>query len=147
MWFIIYCRQNALSARHTDLMLVQCWTSVCDAGPTLNQHWVSVSCLLGGWCIWLCTCLQIVRDRLFTGSHDATLRVWDISGIKEDTTFGGGRDDDRRNEDDKWNNQDQDKQDGTDSGRHTRITIDEDMQQNNGGHMNGNVQYGVHLDS
>ena len=29
-------------------VLVQCWPSVCDAGPTLNQHWTSVSCLLGG---------------------------------------------------------------------------------------------------
>ena len=27
-------------------MLVKCWPTVCDAGPTLNQHWVSVSCLL-----------------------------------------------------------------------------------------------------
>ena len=28
--------------------LVQCWTSVVDGGPTLNQSWVNVSCLLGG---------------------------------------------------------------------------------------------------
>ena len=28
-------------------MLVKCWPTVCDAGPTLNQHWVDVSCLLG----------------------------------------------------------------------------------------------------
>ena len=27
-------------------MLGQCWTIVCDAGPTLNQHWVSTECLL-----------------------------------------------------------------------------------------------------
>ena len=33
--------------RYTDPTLVQCWTSVCDAGPTLNQHWVTASCLLG----------------------------------------------------------------------------------------------------
>ena len=33
-------------ARYSDPMLAQCWTSFCDAGPTLNQHWVSVSCLL-----------------------------------------------------------------------------------------------------
>ena len=29
---------------YTDPMLVQCWASVADDGPTLNQHWVSVSC-------------------------------------------------------------------------------------------------------
>ena len=27
-------------------MLVQCWATVYDAGPTLNQHRVNVSCLL-----------------------------------------------------------------------------------------------------
>ena len=30
-------------------MLVQCWAIVCDAGPTLNQHWASVSCSPGSW--------------------------------------------------------------------------------------------------
>ena len=30
---------------NTNLMLVQC----CDAGPTLNQHWFNVPCLLGMW--------------------------------------------------------------------------------------------------
>ena len=28
-------------------MLVQCWPAVYDVVPALNQHWVSVSCLLG----------------------------------------------------------------------------------------------------
>ena len=32
--------------------------------------------------------LQLVEDRLFTGSHDGTLGVWDASGIKEDNLFG-----------------------------------------------------------
>ena len=27
-------------------MLLECWTSVCDAGPTFKQHWISVSCWL-----------------------------------------------------------------------------------------------------
>ncbi|ELU09441.1 hypothetical protein CAPTEDRAFT_115707 [Capitella teleta] len=31
----------------------------------------------------------IVGDRLFTGSHDSTLRMWDISGISDDTMVGG----------------------------------------------------------
>ena len=34
------------SARCTDPMLDQCWAIVCDAGPALNQHWISVPCLL-----------------------------------------------------------------------------------------------------
>ena len=32
-------------ARDIDSMLGQCWASVYDAGPTLVQHWVDVSCL------------------------------------------------------------------------------------------------------
>ena len=27
--------------------LVYCWPTVYDAGPTVNQRWASVSCLLG----------------------------------------------------------------------------------------------------
>ena len=32
-------------------MLGQCWSIVYDAGPTLNQHWDNVSCLLGSLCL------------------------------------------------------------------------------------------------
>ena len=32
-------------ARDVEPMLVQCWATVCDAGPTLNQHWFNASCL------------------------------------------------------------------------------------------------------
>ena len=28
-------------------MLFQCWANVFNAGPTLKQHWVDTSCLLG----------------------------------------------------------------------------------------------------
>ena len=28
-------------------MLFQCWSAVFDAGPTLKQHWMNGSCLLG----------------------------------------------------------------------------------------------------
>ena len=30
-----------------DPVLVYCWPNFCDAGPTANQHWVNMSCLLG----------------------------------------------------------------------------------------------------
>ena len=33
------------ATRYTDPLLVQCWASVADDGPTLNQHWAGVSCL------------------------------------------------------------------------------------------------------
>ena len=28
-------------------MVVYCWSTVCHAGPSLNQRWVNVLCLLG----------------------------------------------------------------------------------------------------
>ena len=33
---------------NTDSMWVHCWASVADEDLTMNQHWVSVSCWLGG---------------------------------------------------------------------------------------------------
>ena len=33
--------------RYIEPLLVQCWSTVYDAGPTLNQQWLNVSCLLG----------------------------------------------------------------------------------------------------
>ena len=41
-----YYAYNTPVNRYTDPMLVQCWSIVCDAGPTLSQHWIIVSCLL-----------------------------------------------------------------------------------------------------
>ena len=32
---------------YIDPMLGYCWPAVSDVGPTLTQHWVNVSCLLG----------------------------------------------------------------------------------------------------
>lgn len=36
--------------------------------------------------------VQVVKDRLFTGSHDGTIKVWDLSGIKEKETKENGED-------------------------------------------------------
>ena len=30
-------------------MLGNCWSSVEDGGPTITQHWVNASCLLGSY--------------------------------------------------------------------------------------------------
>ena len=37
----------AKMGRGIEPMLYQCWASVVDGGPALEQHWVDVSCLLG----------------------------------------------------------------------------------------------------
>ena len=33
--------------RAVDPMLFECWASLADGGPTLKQHKVNVSCLMG----------------------------------------------------------------------------------------------------
>ena len=38
-------------------MLVQCWSTVSDAGPASNQHWFNASCLLG--------CVQPSKHKTF----------------------------------------------------------------------------------
>ena len=40
-------RWHSQKKRDARPMLVQCWATVCDAGPTLKQHWVStaISCV------------------------------------------------------------------------------------------------------
>ena len=39
-------RVTSSAKQYIDLILVQCWASVVDVGPTFKQHWVNVSCLL-----------------------------------------------------------------------------------------------------
>ena len=38
-------------ARDVKPMLLLGWSSVYDAGTTLNQHWFNVSCVLGPRCL------------------------------------------------------------------------------------------------
>ena len=40
--------EAAQQTRDVRPMLIQSWASVADGGPTLNQHWANVPCLLGG---------------------------------------------------------------------------------------------------
>ena len=42
--------KSQAKVRGVHPMLFQCWASVCDAGPTLKQHWVNVPFFLGEGC-------------------------------------------------------------------------------------------------
>ena len=33
--------------QHVKTMFIQCWANVVEGGPTLNKHWIDVSCLHG----------------------------------------------------------------------------------------------------
>ena len=44
------CRVSSQLTRGVDLMLFYCGADVEDGGPTLEQHWVNASCLLGLHC-------------------------------------------------------------------------------------------------
>ena len=37
---------SSYQAHDVEPMLLYCWATVCDAGPTLSQHWLNVPCLL-----------------------------------------------------------------------------------------------------
>ena len=37
---------NTPRKHDVDRMLYQCWPTICDVGPTSNQHWFNTSCLL-----------------------------------------------------------------------------------------------------
>ena len=47
---LVNCSSFLIASQQTrdiEPLLVQCWSTVYDAGPTLNQQWLNVSCLLG----------------------------------------------------------------------------------------------------
>ena len=41
------CQYCIRHVTYYDAKLFECWPAVSDVGPTLKQHWVNVSCLLG----------------------------------------------------------------------------------------------------
>ena len=47
--------------RDIDQMLLLCWVSVVDGGPTLQQHLVNISCLLGLRLNTFITLISIIR--------------------------------------------------------------------------------------
>ena len=56
-----------------DPMLLWCWASVADGGPTLQQHWVSVLCLLGARCTFVAINLSLLRD---LGAESNAAQPW-----------------------------------------------------------------------
>ena len=42
-------------------MLVQCWSSLCDAGPTLNHHWLKVPCFPGCYCLFTDSAAELIQ--------------------------------------------------------------------------------------
>ena len=46
-WSAAMLTECTQQTRDAGPMLVWCWANVVDGGPTSNQHWPSVSCLLG----------------------------------------------------------------------------------------------------
>ena len=63
-------------------MLVHCWAAVVDGGPTVDQHWVNVSGLLGSLHSWTCLWLFSVastaanKRRWFYVGLTSGLRLW-----------------------------------------------------------------------
>ena len=44
---LLYAALQCQPTRDIEPMLAQCWASDVDGGPTLNQHWLNISCWLG----------------------------------------------------------------------------------------------------
>lgn len=66
------------------------------------------------------TALEVVGGKLFTGSYDGFLKVWDSTGIKDDTTFGK----EEKKEDKKDKDNKQQKVDSNQNGIDNKIMID-----------------------
>ena len=63
-----WCKSSSAgSSKHiyVDPVLVWGWPTVYDAGPTLKQHWLNVSCLQGSWpsCISVCWTMSKILQR------------------------------------------------------------------------------------
>ena len=52
---------NRVQMRGVHPMLFQCWASIEDGGPTLKQHWVRVSCVLGHQSLFKCMCYHVLQ--------------------------------------------------------------------------------------
>ena len=70
-----HSKLQSQQTRDNHPMLYQCWTSVEDVGPTLIQHWVNATCLLGCcFKVYSRPCVGVVlvqRRRRFIGIEPA----------------------------------------------------------------------------
>ena len=85
-----------------------------------------------------------MEGKLFTGSHDATMRVWDITGIDDDTVISRNDGKKPKREKPKHNPEKPplgDMEAVPVEQEKTKILIDEDENMNMNGHgqMNGNI--------
>ena len=68
-------------------MLVQCWASVADGGPTLNQHWLhGITLTLKA--LWVIViqfpgrCLHCLKVTCWNGDKWARARISPVKGLK-----------------------------------------------------------------
>ena len=73
IWSELYGWSGAQQARDVDSILVWCWASFVDGGPTANQHWVNISCLPGVH--WSCISDNI-KQVLFYGVNRLASKYW-----------------------------------------------------------------------
>ena len=80
--------------------------------------------------------------KLFTCSHDCTLRVWDASGIKDDSSFGKEESKPKQKKEEKTvdNNQNDVKP------KPTKIMIGNEEDGMGNGHANGHANEAIELD-
>ena len=67
-WTFLVCNHLVQSQQKQDInpLFVECWSTVYDAGPALNQRWVKLSCLLG---------LSTIHELLAQQTRDADTNV------------------------------------------------------------------------
>ena len=66
--------------RGIDPMLVYCWLSVVDAGPTVNQHWTNASCSRGSWLAFNVT-VSMSYCRARANSSNCLLFKWAVTAV------------------------------------------------------------------
>ena len=48
---LIHMLSSKQLAQYIKPIFDRCWSIVYDAGPTLGQHWLDISCLLASWVV------------------------------------------------------------------------------------------------
>ena len=61
--------------RAAEPMLSKCWSTVCDAGPTITQHWLIVSRLLGRRVCEVCTMEYFLKYLYFATNSYSEAKI------------------------------------------------------------------------